>query len=76
MSFNYYPDLDRYFKILYFRNQEWFRYRNDLSQKEQKRLFRAFLSMSEALRVIRDVFGRREENGAVQQTEDGEWKAW
>jgi hypothetical protein len=70
LSFNYFPDLNKYFKTLYFRNQEWFRYRNSLTQKEQQQLFRAFLSMDDALEEVRRIFDKRK-YGAAQQAEKG-----
>jgi hypothetical protein len=65
MDFNYFPDLNRYFKTLYYRNQEWFRYRNNLTQKEQQTLFRALLSMDDALQAVRGVFLQKEKGTAV-----------
>ena len=56
MSFNYYPDLNRYFQTLYYRNQEWFKYRSALSAQEQRRLFQAFMKMDDGLREVSRVF--------------------
>ena len=56
MSFYYFPDLNRYFKDLYYRNQDWFKYRTSLTEKEEQRLFRAFLAMDKGLEEIRNVF--------------------
>jgi hypothetical protein len=64
MDFNYFPDLNKYFKTLYYRNQEWFRYRNSLTQKEQRKLFRAFLRMNDALQEVRGVFLQKEKGTA------------
>ena len=69
MSFNYFPDLNNYFKTLYYRNQEWFKYRNNLTQKEQQKLFRAFLRMDDALEEIKGVFLQKEKGTAVNDAQ-------
>jgi hypothetical protein len=60
MGFNYFPDLNRYFQTLYYRNQEWFRHRHHLTASEQHRLFQAFLRMEESLAEVRGVFLQKE----------------
>jgi len=64
MSFNYFPDLNKYFKDLYYRNQDWFRYRTQLNEEEQRQLFQAFLKMSAALQEVRGVFLQKEKSTA------------
>lgn len=64
MSFNYFPDLNKYFQTLYYRNQDWFRYRGHLTREEQQQLFQAFLRMDHALRKIRGVFLQKEKSTA------------
>lgn len=69
MDFNYFPDLNKYFKSLYYRNQEWFRYRGQLSREEQRELFQAFLRMEHALQKIRVVFLQKEKSTAEAMPE-------
>jgi hypothetical protein len=64
MDFNYFPDLNKYFKTFYYHNQDWFKYRNRLSQEEQHRLFQAFLRMDSALQEVRGVFLQKEKSTA------------
>lgn len=64
MSINLYPDLDKWFKTLYFRNRDWFKYRLDLTEAEQRQLFDACLQMDSALREIREVFLQKEKSTA------------
>ena len=64
MSFNYYPDLNRYFKAFYYRNQDWFKYRSRLSPQEQQRLFQAFLKMEAELQEVSRVFLQKEKSTA------------
>jgi len=64
MGFNYFPDLNNYFKTLYYRNQEWFRYRNQLSQQEQRQLFQAFMRMDDGLQEVSRIFLQKEKSTA------------
>jgi hypothetical protein len=66
MSYTYFPDLNRLFKDLYWYNQDWFKFRDVLTEHEEKILFHAFLDMGDALRVVRDVFVKRK-NRAHQE---------
>jgi hypothetical protein len=65
MDFNYFPDLNRYFKTLHYRNQEWFQHRSQLSQEEQRCLFQAFLKMSGPLQEVQKVFLQKVKSTAV-----------
>jgi hypothetical protein len=67
---NYFPDLNKYFKTFYYRNQDWFQYRNSLTQEEQHRLFQAFLSMDSSLQEVRSVFLQKEKSTAVSDARD------
>ena len=60
MGFNYFPDLNHYFKTLYSRNQAWFRYRDQLSVQEQQQLFQAFMSMDEGLQEVSRILLQKE----------------
>jgi len=42
---NYYPELDRCFKLMYFVNQDWFKARRNLSKTQQKELFQIILKL-------------------------------
>jgi hypothetical protein len=53
---NNYPEVDKYFKTLYYRNQDWFKYRNQLNDDELHNLFQAFIKMGESLNEISRVF--------------------
>ena len=64
MSINLYPDLDKWFKDLHFRNRDWFKYRFDLTEAEQPQLFDAFLRMDDSLSEIRKVFFQKEKGTA------------
>ena len=66
MSYTYFSDLNRLFKDLYWFNQDWFKFRDVLTEPEEKILFHAFLDMGDALRVVHDVFAKRK-NRANQQ---------
>lgn len=44
-GYNYYPELDKCFKLMYFINQDWFKARGKLSRIQQKELFQIILKV-------------------------------
>ena len=52
---NYYPDVDKYFKTLYFMNQDWFKTRNKLKDKDLQILFQIFLRTEDNLLKIKKI---------------------
>jgi len=57
MNFNYYPDTDKYFKTLYNMNQDWFKTRGKLTDKDLQKLFQIFLRINDNLLEIKKIIG-------------------
>jgi len=55
MNFNYYPDVDKYFKTLYNMNQDWFKTRGKLTDKDLQKLFQIFLRIDDNLIEIKKI---------------------
>ena len=51
----YYPDVHKYFMTLYNMNQDWFKVRSKLTEKELQILFQLFLRMDDDILKIKKV---------------------
>jgi len=59
MSFNYYPDVDKYFKTLYSLNREWFETRSMMEEVDLKTIFQLFLKLENQLMEIKKILNKK-----------------